>query len=78
MEAHGYAGDRQLYTRFHIRDLNSYFQALHRLEVCSEDIYMWMMFKKLKLNEDKTEFLIITSRHFEYTPTNPTNVHYWR
>ena len=39
--------------------------ALARMESCIDDNLNWMLNDKLKLNEDKTEFLIIgTSQQF--------------
>ena len=60
--------------------MNSYFQVLHKLEVYSEDVRVWMMFNKLKLKEDKAEFMVIRSWHFEsiHAPTNPASLHHWR
>lgn len=56
----GYADDRQLYTRFDMRDMGSYLQALHRMQACLEDVRVWMVANRLKLNESKTEFMVIT------------------
>ena len=36
--------------------------SIKKLEACIEDIRKWMSYNMLKLNEDKTEFLIISSR----------------
>ena len=38
-------------------------QALHQLEVCIADLCSWMVMNKLKLNDDKTEFIVVGLRH---------------
>ena len=43
------------------------FTALAQLEACIEDVRVWMIENKLKLNEDKTEFMVITSKHYAMT-----------
>ena len=55
---HGYADDRQLYTQFHLRDQDSYRQALQLLERCVEEAGVCMLTSKLKINSDKTEFMV--------------------
>ena len=71
---HGYADDTQLYIHFKQKDPNQFHCALAELEACIEDVRVWMISNKLKLNEDKTEFLIITSKHYApvYQQLNPT------
>ena len=58
IEYHMYADDTQLYCSF---DINSPDEALDASTSCISDIWSWMIGKKLKINDDKTEFLIITS-----------------
>ena len=58
IEYHIYTDDTQLYCSF---DINSPDEALHAIHSCISDIWSWMIGKKLKINYDKTEFLIITS-----------------
>ena len=57
---HLYADDTQLYTSFNPKDSE---QALERLEACVEDIRRWMSDNFLKLNDSKTEFLILGSQN---------------
>jgi len=64
---HGYADDRQLYTHFRLRDQDSYRQALQRLEKCVEEVRVWMLTNRLKINSDKTEFMVITTPHYQTT-----------
>ena len=55
-----YADDTQVYLSFNIKDSDT---ALQRLNSCLADIRTWMLKNKLKINDDKTEFLLIGSRH---------------
>ena len=60
VEYHIYADDTQLYCSF---DMSSQVSVLERLAFCIKDIRSWMIQNKLKINEDKTEFLVIASPH---------------
>eukprot|EP00918_Siedleckia_nematoides_P064389 GHVU01140017.1.p1 GENE.GHVU01140017.1~~GHVU01140017.1.p1 ORF type:complete len:519 (-),score=24.55 GHVU01140017.1:616-2172(-) len=53
---HLYADDTQLYLQFLPSDLK---RTLEQMENCIADIRQWMTANHLKLNEDKTEFLIL-------------------
>ena len=56
---HGYADDTQLYVTFKPgQDEDS---ALDKLERCITDVRRWMASNWLKLNDDKTEFIILGS-----------------
>ena len=55
-----YADDTQVYLSFDLKDAKN---ALQRLIACLSDIRSWMIRNKLKINDDKTEFLIIASPH---------------
>ena len=56
---HCYADDSQLYLSFCPNASVNQDVALARMESCFDDIRNWMLNEKLKLNDDKTEFLII-------------------
>ena len=43
-------------------DATSKYDAIFRIEACVADIRIWMNNNSLKLNDDKTELLIITTR----------------
>ncbi len=60
-QAHGYADDHQLYLGF--TPYSHYHQdnAFSAMEDCLRDIKQWMVKNKLKMNDGKTEFLIIGS-----------------
>ena len=55
---HLYADDTQLYVPFNPSDSEA---AMARLEECIEDIRQWMTMNFLKLNDSKTEFVILGS-----------------
>jgi len=55
---HIYADDTQLYCS---SNTQSSFDSLDSIEKCAKDIEFWMIKNKLKLNGNKTEFLILSS-----------------
>ena len=60
---HFYADDSQLYLSFKPTEALCVSEALHRIEGCLTDIVSWMHSNMLKLNEDKTEVILFTSKH---------------
>ena len=56
---HLYADDTQIYISFSLKDSNNALQKLKSTLSCVQD---WMFNNKLKLNPDKTEFLIIGNK----------------
>ena len=58
IDFHIYADDTQLYVSF---DLSNPNVAFDRMKLCISDLRFWMIRNKLKINDSKTEFLIITS-----------------
>ena len=62
MSFHLYADDDQLYTTFACNDDVELYSVISRLESCLADINNWMTCNKLKLNADKTDFLIFHSK----------------
>ena len=59
LHSHSYADDSQLYLSFHTQEVES---ELQRIEKCLKDVRKWMLVNFLKLNDDKTEFLIFSSK----------------
>ena len=57
---HIYADDTQVYFFFNPNECD---RALKSLSQCVSDVRSWMIQNKLKINDDKTEFLILTSQH---------------
>ena len=62
LEFHLYADDTQLYIAFKPSCPTSKSDGIKKLEGCIGDIRKWMSENMLKLNEDKTEVLVITAR----------------
>ncbi len=60
--AHGYADDHQLYLSFSPNSIQNQENAVKCMETCLEDVKSWMLANKLKMNDGKTEFIIIGSR----------------
>ena len=60
IDYHIYADDTQLYCSF---DVNSVDDVIGSLSNCISDIRSWMIKNKLKINDDKTEFLLVSSPH---------------
>ena len=56
---HLYADDTQIYTSFNTSDHNSKIQSLQDCLISVQD---WMFTNKLKLNPDKTEFMLIGNK----------------
>ena len=45
-------------------------EAIHCLKECITEISYWMTMNSLKLNEEKTEFLTIMSKHYQMKAMN--------
>ena len=61
--AHAYADNTQLYMSFKPNiSWSSQSEAIEGVELCIKAIRAWMVTDKLKLNDEKTEFLIIGTR----------------
>ena len=59
---HSYAGDTQLYTTMDHSN-NDWRDGLVRIELCVSEIREWMKQNMLKLNDDKTELIVFTSKY---------------
>ena len=60
LKYHIYADDTQVYLAL---DINNPQAALNKLNSCLKDIRSWMIKNKLKINDSKTEFIILASPH---------------
>ncbi|XP_067668202.1 uncharacterized protein [Haliotis asinina] len=56
---HTYADDTQLLKAFHLSDLST---SLHCLAKCTQDIKCWMTTNMLKLNDTKTEAVLVGTK----------------
>ena len=61
LNAHCFTDDMQLYLSFDPYDPTVQAMALEAMERCISDLRKWMYQDKLKINDDKTEFLVIRS-----------------
>ena len=61
-DVHVYADDNQLYISFKPGSKASELEAVTALQDCILDIKTWMTADKLKLNDDKTELIVIGTR----------------
>ena len=59
---HAYADDTQLYLAFKPGNHANKTAAVSSTQSCIRDLHNWMLINKLKLNPDKTEFLILGTR----------------
>ena len=60
-DVHTYADDMQLYLAFSPNN-TSQSQAIASMEKCIDQLRTWMLIDKLKINDDKTEFMIIGTK----------------
>ena len=65
MNYHFYADDGLLYLSFKPTNTVSQKDSLHRVENCLVDTISWMNSNMLKINANKTEVVIFTSRRHE-------------
>ena len=68
LEYHFYADDTQLYVAFKTDCLDKMVECKTTIEQCVRDIDNWMVINKLKLNQDKSEVVLISLR---YRPRPP-------
>ena len=69
LDYHLYADDSQLHISFRVNDAADLADVVRRITACVAEIKSFMTTMKLKLNDEKTEVVVIAS---------PTNVHRFR
>jgi len=72
-DVHCFADDTQLYLSFKPDSATDQAEAVRAMENCTDDLRKWMFQDKLKINDDKTEFLIIGSRQ-QLLKINPCHI----
>ena len=63
IDFHLYADDTQLYVTFKSNNSGDLIAAKLKIEECVCQLDEWLTMNKLKLNSDKTEILMFSSRH---------------
>ncbi len=58
---HSYADDIQLYIAINPRDADAVEAGLSSLSACIADLQKWMLHNMLKLNCDKSQFMVVTN-----------------
>ena len=58
----GYADDNQLYLAFKPSSQQEETEAINSMQECIADVRKWMLTHKLKINDSKTEFLMIGTK----------------
>ena len=61
-DVHTYADDTQLYLAFKPNSAVTANDAVNAMELCIRDLRSWMLHDKLKLNDNKTNFILIGTR----------------
>ena len=70
MMFHIYADDTQIYCFFNAKIPSTADLALDKMRACIKQIRAWMIQSRLKLNDDKTEFIVLSSPHYQKTFNN--------
>jgi hypothetical protein len=65
LKYHLYADDTQLYLSFDVLDNTDFDATLTKIHKCLNEIKAWMDQNMLKLNQEKTEVLLLTSPHYK-------------
>ena len=63
LQCHFYADDTQLSITLKIDSADDACLAKSRVEHCVEEIGRWMILNKLKLNDDKTQLIVFSSKY---------------
>ena len=56
---HAFADDTQLYLSFQPNSRASEAETIEAMELCIKALRVWMITDKMKLNDDKTEFMLL-------------------
>ena len=62
LDSRGYADDTQLYRSLNPNSADDQAQGFQEMDKCISDLHDWMTSSKLKMNDDKTECMLIGTR----------------
>ncbi len=62
VDYHFYADDSQVALAFSPDVLSNQIDSFHKIESCADSVRTWMLHNKLKLNDDKTVFMLIGNK----------------
>ena len=65
LNVHFYADDTQIYSYCTAKPITSMSVSMKKMEHCINEISQWMANNKLKLNDSKTELLIVRNKHLQ-------------
>ena len=71
---HMYADNTQLYLGMKTTKVEDIVSARTRVEVCSRELNQWMLLNNLRLNNDKTELLVLLAKHCPKPPLDSITV----
>ena len=71
---HMYADDTPLYLRMKTTKVEDVVSARTRVEVCLRELNQWMLLNNLRLNNDKTELLVLHAKHRPKPPLDSITV----
>ena len=71
---HIYADDTQLYLSMKTTKVEDVVSARTRVEVCLRELNQWMLLNNLRLNNDKTELLVLHAKHRPKPPLDSITV----
>ena len=69
-----YADDTQLYLSTKTTKVEDIVSARTRVEVCLRELNKWMLLNNLRLNNDKTELLVLHAKHRPKPPLDSITV----
>ena len=68
---HSFADDLQLQIS---TPHDRIFELIHPMQSCISDVKAWATANMLKLNDDKTELMLVTSKRTKYLHNQPTSI----
>ena len=71
---HMYADDTQLYLSMKTTKMDDVVSARTRVKVCLRELNQWMLLNNLRLNNDKTELLVLHAKHRPKSPLDSITV----